>query len=421
MSTIVFATGDDLFEHRVRRAFAGSMNGNVSTWDANQLTGDPVRAAEDIVRADPDMVAIGPAVPVESALELVRTFDLLHPQVTTMLVAEPTAQLLRHALQAGAREVVSPQSTDEELRDAIDRVVNAATRRRASISKIGTPTVRTGKVICVVSAKGGAGKTTIASNLAVGLGRVAPDEVVIVDLDLQFGDVVTAVRLVQESSILDAVRVGDRLDETMLKAYLTPHERGFYVLAAPERPADADEIDEHASARIVRMLSDVFPYVVVDTGSGLDEHTLALLDVATDIVIVTSTDVPSVRAARKEVETLRALGYDDDRRWHVVLNRADARVGLEADDIQLTIGVPIDIAVPSSRSVPISLNEGTPLLLSDDRSPVARSLMTLAARILGTSAPAVATTASPPAKGGWFRRSSGTGAPDAGPATRGEA
>jgi pilus assembly protein CpaE len=396
VTSIVLATPDDRFEQRVRE-LEPPVSAQVRRWDPARFSGDVARAAEEIAAMDPDVVVVGPRVAIDSALELVRTFDLLHPHVTAMLVADPTPEVLRSALHAGAREVVSPESAGADLREAIDRIAHAAARRRASIATaVSEP--RSGRVIAVVSAKGGVGKTTVSTNIAAGLARIAPDEVVIVDLDLQFGDVTTAVRLLPEATILDAVRVGDRLDETMLKAYLCAHERGFYALAAPDQPADADEIEGAASARIIRMLADIFSYVVVDTGSGLDEHTLAMLDVATDVVVVTSTDVPSVRAARKEIETLRALGVEN-RNWHVVLNRADARVGLAADDIELTIGMGIDVAVPSSRAIPISLNEGTPVLLSDDRAPVARALGALVGRIGGSPAQAPSVH-----RGGWFRR-----------------
>jgi len=379
MTTITLATGDELFEARVRQAMNGTVAADVKTWSASQLTGNPVRAAQQLTADHSEIVVVGPEVPLESALELLRVLDTNHPEVTVMLVAEPTARVLEQALRAGVRDVVSPGSDDDELHDALERVAKAAGRRKAALSNNATND-RSSRVICVVSAKGGAGKTTVASNLAVGLAKLSPHEVVIVDLDTQFGDVATALRLAPEQSILGAARAGARLDITSLKAFLTPHDSGAYVLAAPDSPADADDIAVDHVVRILALLSDVFPYVVVDTPSGLDEHTLAALDVATDVVLLTSTDVPSVRAARKELAALQALGLGD-RRWHVVLNRADARVGLGADDIELTVGAHIDVAIPSARAFPMSMNQGTPVLTNDERSAAGRALASLVARL----------------------------------------
>lgn len=391
---IVLATGDALFEDRLRRAFAGELNGSLRMWDASQLVGDPTRAARRILADEPDVVAVGPQVPLESALELVRTLDLMHPGVTVMLVAEPTPHVLEHALRAGVREVVAPASDDAVLVDAFRRVAETAMRRRATFD--GAAAAPTGSVICIVSPKGGAGKTTVATNLSVGLAMRAPGQVALVDLDVQFGDVAPALRLEPETSIVDAIRTADRLDETTVKAFLTPHDSGLFVLGAPENPAAADEINARQTSAVVKLLTGMFPYVVIDTGSGLDEHTLAALDLATEIVLVLSSEVPTIRAARKEVEILRSLGLDD-RRWHVVLNRAESRVGLDSADIALSVGVPVDVAVPSARSVPLSINQGTPVVLSDERAPVSRAFRTLIDRFrpdIREAAPTAAETRS---------------------------
>ena len=135
------------------------------------------------------------------------------------------------------------------------------------------------------------------------------------------------------------------------------------------------------------MLAGEFRYVVVDTGSGLDEATLAVLGLCTDFICLTSTDVPSVRNTRKEVETLDQLGHVAQRR-HFVVNRADAKVGLSLADIEATIGLAIDVAVPSSRAVPLAVNQGKPVLAGDPRSPAALSLARLVDRFAPAEVPA---------------------------------
>lgn len=120
--------------------------------------------------------------------------------------------------------------------------------------------------------------------------------------------------------------------------------------------------------------------MVVDTSAGLDEMTLETLDAATDLVVLTSMDVPSVRATAKELDALVLLGTDR-LPWHIVLNRSTSKVGLNADDIEVTLGHPIDVRVPSSRSVPSALNHGTPIYETDPRSPVSKAVGDLADRV----------------------------------------
>jgi pilus assembly protein CpaE len=249
-------------------------------------------------------------------------------------------------------------------------------------------------VISVLCPKGGAGKTTLSSNIAIGLATVAPDEVVVVDLDLQFGDVASALSLAPEQTFADATRDLDHLDSAALKTYLTRHPRGFYVLCAPQTPIEADALESKHVERVLELLCDSFKYVVIDTPSGLDEATLAALEYTTDVVLLSATDVPSLRSTRKEIDALRIIGRPDQQ-WHFVLNRADARTGLTIGAIEQAIGVSVDVAIPSSRSVPVSLNKGVPILEADPRAPVALAISQLVHRFVP---PASDGTGSKPSK-----------------------
>ena len=191
---------------------------------------------------------------------------------------------------------------------------------------------------------------------------------VIVDLDVQFGDVASALGLRPELTFADAVRSVDTLDATSLKAHLTVHPRRTCSCSArrrrPPRPTTSriEQVE-----RVLELLTQSFKYVVIDTASGLDEYTLAALEYATDLLLISATDVPSIRATVKEIEALRVIGKPQHL-WHFVLNRADARTGLTIPAIERTVGINVDVAIPSSRSVPLSLNQGEPLVLSDPRS-----------------------------------------------------
>jgi len=275
--------------------------------------------------------------------------------------------------------VLSPDAGLDELREEFDRALEAGERRRTNLAGGGSGE-RAHRVIVVSSPKGGAGKSVIATNLAVGLATAAPEQVVIVDLDLQFGDVAGALQLVPQHTIVDAALTPD-LDLTSLKVFLTPHRSGLFSLCGPESPAAADDVSPELAGQIIELLSEEFRYVVVDTPSGIGEATLAAFEAATDFVLVGNMDVASVRALRKEVDVLDGTGFSTQRR-HFVLNRADTRVGLSAPDVEATVGLHVDVAIPSSRAVPLSFNQGTPIIQSDPRSEVSKELTQLVHRFV---------------------------------------
>jgi pilus assembly protein CpaE len=166
---------------------------------------------------------------------------------------------------------------------------------------------------------------------------------------------------------------------TMVKVFLATHASGLYALCAPESPAEGDAVSHEHGALALRLLASEFSVVVVDTGAGLHEHSLAAIEVSTDLLVVCTTDVASVRSLRKELDALDHLGMTAQRR-HFVLNRSNAKVGLDLGDIEDAIGMKCELTLPSSRSVPLSMNVGSPVIETDPRSPVARQLQRLVER-----------------------------------------
>jgi pilus assembly protein CpaE len=237
------------------------------------------------------------------------------------------------------------------------------------------PQRRSSKVIVVISPKGGSGKTAISTNLAVALAQRDPGRVVAVDLDVQFGDLGTALSLAPEHTLAQLAR-GSQMDATTVKLFLTPYEHGLYVLAGAHDPVDADSIGHRHVTAVVPLLAQNFDYVVVDTPAGLDERTLAAIECATDLVLVSSLDVTSIRSLRKAVDALDQMGVTAER--HLVLNRADAKVGLDPTDAEEALGMKICCSIPVSRELPLSLNLGKPVVVTEPRSAVARQLQQLA-------------------------------------------
>ncbi|MDH4169934.1 MAG: P-loop NTPase [Acidimicrobiia bacterium] len=380
MSEIQVAAANDEFRTRLQQAGTDELGGSVKTWSGPADYGQLDTIVAEVAAGGTEVVLLGPGLDPDWAGAVAEHFDRAFPHISVVLVAPPTTATLERAIQAGARGVLDPAASPEEIRHTIDRALDAA-RRRASNGPGGTGSQRPrNRVMPVLAAKGGAGKTTVAVNLAVALGNRFPGEVVIVDLDLQFGDVATALGVEPTHTIADTLPLGAGLDSMSLKAFLTPKKSAnLYALCAPDHPGQADEITPECIHRVLSLLARDFTYVVVDTAAGLDEIALETLDAATDLVILTSMDVPSVRATAKEIDALILLG-SDRLPWHVVLNRATSKVGLSVDDIELTLGHAIDVRIPSSRSVPTALNHGAPVYETDSRSPVSRAFGNLADR-----------------------------------------
>lgn len=375
-------TPDDTFAERAEQALGPSVE--VQRIPPEALQEDPRTAVPGILEAHDetaaDVVIIGPDVDPHLALDFAYEFDLQRPDLSVVLCAATSADILSEALHAGVRDVIDPLAAEARILDAYKRATEAAARSRSRIGAAEEKRSGDGRVIAVVSPKGGSGKTTVATNLAIGLAQTAPSQVAIADMDLQFGDVATALQLMPEASVADAARTVAQLDTMSLKVLLTHHARDLYALCAPESPVEAEHITAMQTAEIINVLRQAFKYVIIDTTAGLGEHTLAALEAATDVVLICSMDVPGVRSFRTTLITLDEVGLTSAQR-HVVLTRADARVGLGIDDIERTIGRPVDVAIPSSRTVPLSLNQGIPILESDQRrNAVAQALWQLTGR-----------------------------------------
>jgi pilus assembly protein CpaE len=392
----LLVTPDAEFEARVKRVFDGDIQVE-RWWDDKLPRTDPQAAAHDVSLRDAAVVVLGPGLPPAVSLALAEALDVHYGDLCVVLVAKPSARLWEQALRAGVREVIGPEADDNDLRQSLVRAGSAASRRLAgNVAAAARETTGRGRLVAVLSPKGGAGKTTVASNLAAKLAASAPGRVVIVDLDLQFGDVASAFALGPQATIADAARADVRLDSTALKVFLEPHPSGVYALLAPHFPAEADEVSPVTTGHVLDVLASEFAYVIVDTAAGIDEHALAAVERADDLVFVCVTDVPSVRALRKAIDVLDLLGMTRARR-HLVLNRSDDRVGLSVRDVEATLGLGVDVSVPTSRSVQISVNQGSPIVESDPRSPAARALTTLAERFVADPRPAIATPAPAPA------------------------
>ena len=317
----------------------------------------------------PQLVVFGAYVPAPQTTELAARLRLTVP---TLAIAGSRTELTSEDVAAGLSFAL-PLGAELEAVDAL--FVQASDRAARAASQLGSPRdLRSrGRIIVVTAPKGGVGKTTIATNIALVLAATQPHETVLVDLDLQFGDVAEALALTPTASISDAVGKGSR-DVLLVKHAITAHASGLLVLAAPASPVYADRIQAQDVAIMLRQLAHEYSYVVIDTSPGLSDVTLAALDEAEDVITVTSPEITSLHALAKELAVLRELGMLPDSH-RLVLNMADR--GVRVRDVEAVLGEAIGVTVPRSAAVMRSTNRGVPVVVDSPRDRAASRLREL--------------------------------------------
>ena len=199
----------------------------------------------------------------------------------------------------------------------------------------------------------------------------------LVDLDLQFGDVGLSMGIRPDKTIYDLARSAGTLDTEKLDAYLMKHSSGARVLLAPTRPDQASAVTVDFLRDVFAVLRTMSDYVIVDTPPGFTPEVIAAIDSSSDICLVGMLDSLSLKNTKLGLETLELMGFDPTH-IALVLNRADTRVGITREDVDLIIGRAPEVFIPSDRQIPISINEGQPLVLQEERSEVGRAFRALA-------------------------------------------
>lgn len=341
---------------------------------AVRLTASLPEAALGIAEDDAEnLLLIGPDVPLEQVLDFMGKLRAERPALGVILVRRSyDRDEVAAALQAGVREVVPDEPV--ALLDACRRVAG---------DEPGPPH---GQIVTVFSPKGGSGKTTLATNIAAALSRLAPP-VCLVDLDLEFGDVAISLGLAPTRTLADAVKVeldGDDVDP--LAMLTTDYDADLKCILAPVEPGDAARIPAELVADLLPLLRARYAYVVVDTPSQLSPHVLAALDLSDHHVLLTNPEIPALKNLRLTLDMLDLLRYARDRR-SVIFNRADPAAGISAKEVEDMLKMPVTTQVPASRDVPASINRGVPIVAAHKDHPVSQAISRFAAaRIVGEPA-----------------------------------
>jgi pilus assembly protein CpaE len=365
---------------------------------AEVVTCNRVGAVNDLIaREGPFTVLLaGPSLASRSGLRRVATLHEEAPWTSILLAfADRPDASLREIVQAGADDILRVPIDSDELAISLERSLEIGRLRRVvastgpaangSQSSPAPATNTLARVFTVSSATGGCGKTFLATNFALYLARHTRQRVALVDLDLQFGEVSTALRLRPKYTIYDALNRGDDGEQLdfgeHLDEFMIGHEGGFSVLAAPKEPAEADRISPADVTHILEVLRTRYDYVVVDTPSALTEIVLAAFDISEHLFTLATVDLPSVRNLGVFLQTLEKLRIPSEN-ISLILNKAERDVGLDINQIVRLFPQGFKAILPYAREVSRSINIGMPVLASDATSEVARKLATCLAEYL---------------------------------------
>ena len=344
-------------------------------------TGTPVRAvaladagsAGNEVQHGADLVIVGCSQSHDQALAVINaaTTQRADRPIVVLYQGNPNG-FLSQAFQAGVDDLVALPQAAGQLGFTLEKAI---ARRRGAGSLVAE-----GAMITILGPKGGTGKTVTSSNLLVSL-ALEGASAVLVDLDLQFGDVGLALGLEPRKTIYDLATSGGSLDGDKIDGFLSEHPSGARALLAPLRPDQAAAIGTPFLREVFEILRSRYDFVLVDTPPAFTAEVIAAVDASSHLCLVGMLDALSLKDTKIGLQTLEEMGYDA-RAVTLVLNRADSSVGITQADVEELLGRPPDVLVGSDRAIPRALTNGQPIVVADPRSKAARSYAVLAERYL---------------------------------------
>jgi pilus assembly protein CpaE len=354
-----------------RRSLSRALKGQQATISREFSAYPNIVSLSKVTDEDCEVVVVDLDSDPEVALDLIESVCSQNSSLTVMAYsAKGEPSLLVRCMRAGAREFLTDPLSPEVLTEALIRASarRLETDRRKKVS---------GKMLMFLGSKGGSGVTTLATNFAIALHKESGRDVVLVDLDVQLGDVSLVLGITPKFTIVDALRNTQRLDADFVSTLLTTHRSGVSVLAASDQYHPISSLEEGGLGKLLYILRDQFPYVVVDAGSSLARAGDLLLELADAVYLVTQVDVPSLRNANRLVGYMEGTG-DSERRVEVVLNRFEPRrLDIDEEHITKALTRPVKWKVPNDfGGVRRSQNTATPIANED--SPISRVLHQMA-------------------------------------------
>ena len=308
-----------------------------------------------------------------------------------MMSVQGEMSYVRESMRAGAREFLIKPFTSDELITSLRRVNDlrpmmpmglVGAGQGLGFDGLGQLPAHDGKVVAVFSAKGGAGCSTVAVNLACALKLEQKGaKVALWDTSFQFGDIGVMLNLQASRTIVDLLSQIDELDSDLLDEVMLSHASGVKVLLAPAEPQHADAIQPKSLTTIVDVMRRTYDWIIVDTWTSLYDQVLTILDAADRVVLLLTPEIPAVKNTRLFFDIAEKLGYPSEKNM-LVLNKWDRRSGIRPEKLQGAFNHSLDGIIPiDDRMVLTSINQGVPFVLSNRTAPISQSIVELGKRL----------------------------------------
>ncbi len=337
---------------------------------------DPEKLSKSIQEEDPELLLIGPGWDECTLKKSVGELCSNNPELTIIAAVAGGDGLSNALIDAGAKEVIRVPIESAKLLQTIQKCLKKESKHAKQEKKR-----KGGKIITVFSTKGGVGKTVVAINVAVGISKKEKSEVVILDLDLQFGDVGVMLKQSPKYTIYDLVSSGEDIDKTRVKSILTDYSSNLKTLLAPLQPELADLVLQKTVTPTLSALRGLADYVVIDTPPLFNDNILTVLDQSDQVILVSTMDLPSVKNIKLCLQTMKLLGYPEDK-VKLILNRVEKGIGLSVEEVENSLKMKVSQTIPNDKTVLLSVNKGVPVVLEAPKSPSGISLSKLSDLLL---------------------------------------
>ncbi len=342
-----------------------------------------IDAATVAKERSPDVFLINLEEPVARAFQTIEMLTAAAPQASIIVYSSQSdAGSVRRAMVAGARDYLVKPLKPEDVARAIYGILEQEERKRLHLVDGADQQVARGTILTIFGAKGGIGKTTIATNLATALVRITNANVVLVDMDTRFGDVAIMMDIAVENSIADIGRRIDELDRESIKDELVRHHSGVAILPAPLHPTEWRDLTPQHIEKIIDLLAQGHDYIIIDTPGTFNEIIATTLELANMIMLVTSMDLASIKDTALALEMLRGANVSEDK-IKLTINHSTSANSLREEDVERVLEYPVTWRIPHDYHVANANQLGIPIIIAKPYARVSRAITDITHAISG--------------------------------------